>query len=122
MQPRVLVVEDHPAMQAAICNLVSTTCQVVGAVDDGAKVLDAALRLLPDVILLDISLPTLSGLALLPSLRSALPNAKIIVLTVHSDEEYRREALHRGADGYLLKSEIVEMLVPELKKTGLIAC
>ena len=68
-----------------------------------AEAIDLAGRLQPDLILLDLGMPGLGGLEALPRLRQAAPDARVLVLTMHDDEGYLRQALHSGAAGYVLK-------------------
>lgn len=110
MFQRVLIVEDVPQMREAIKSLISSECEIVGELDDGSAVLKSALDLRPNIILLDISLPNVSGMVLLPQLRSVLPESKIIMLTNHSEPAYKQEAARQGADAYILKSNAADQL------------
>ena len=76
---------------------------VVGEAADGLEALDQIMKLAPDVLLLDLRMPRLGGLAALRRLRQASPQSRIVVLTMHEDEEYIRASLRLGADGYVLK-------------------
>lgn len=102
---RVLLVEDSAPMRLAITEIVQRECKIIGCVEHGCEVLTRATELSPHTILLDISLPGISGLDLLPQLREALPQTAIVMLTNHADEFYRREAFARGADAYVLKGD-----------------
>jgi DNA-binding NarL/FixJ family response regulator len=83
-------------------------------VGDGNKVLAKAAEMIPETIVLDISLPGISGLILLPVLREAHPRTSIVMLTNHADDLYRRQAFARGADAYVLKSRANKDLVPAI--------
>jgi len=77
--------------------------RVVGEAADGAAVLPLSEVSQPDLILLDLTMPRLGGLEILPLLKKRVPSAKILILTMHDDEAYFRQALREGASGYLLK-------------------
>lgn len=100
---RVLMADDHGLILAGLRKLVETECEVVGAVEDGRALLEAAQTLRPDLILLDISMPLLNGLEAARQLRALVPESKIIFLTMHASPTYATEAFHAGASGYLLK-------------------
>ena len=102
-RPRVIIADDHAIVLAGLCKLVEERCEVVAAVEDGMALVEAAERLKPDLIILDISMPLLNGLDAARRIRGFLPGAKLIVLTVHSSATYATEAFKAGADGYLLK-------------------
>lgn len=111
---KLLLVEDSAAMREAIREVLGEECGSIHWVDDGAKVLSKAAEIKPDTILLDISLPGISGLILLPLLRQAHPGTTIVMLTNHAEEVYRRQALARGADSYVLKSRANAELLPAI--------
>lgn len=77
--------------------------QVIGEAGSGGEVLSLAAQLQPNLILLDLSMPGLGGLEVVSLLRRSLPSARILILTMHDDESYVRQALREGASGYLLK-------------------
>ena len=111
MGPKTLLVEDCAPMREAVSRILQDTCDVVGYADDGNHALAIALEHRPHVIILDISLPGVSGMALLPLLRASLPETVIVILTNHNSEDYRTEAIRRGADAYVLKTEAHENLL-----------
>ncbi len=111
---RVMLAEDHPLIREVIQRLLALEYDVVETVERGDELLPAALRARPEVVVLDISLPGLSGLQALPSLRAQLPETCLIVLTVHNSPFYRQEAFQRGADGYVVKGRAFTDLLPAL--------
>ena len=115
MRSRVFLVEDSALMREAILSILAPECELLGWVDNGHKVLETVVVARPDVILLDISLPGVSGMMLLPELRSSLPNAGIVILANHNSEEYVEEAFRRGADEYVLKSDAHVALLPAVR-------
>ncbi|NOT96137.1 MAG: response regulator transcription factor [Nitrospira sp.] len=102
-KPRVLMADDHSLILAGLRKLVEADCEVVGAVEDGRSLVEAAQRLRPDLILLDISMPLLNGLEAARQLRTLVPESKLIFLTMHASPTYATEAFQIGASGYLLK-------------------
>jgi len=102
-KPRVLLADDHSLMLAGLRRLVEETCDVVGAVEDGRALVEAAQQLEPDLIVLDISMPLLNGIDAARQLRKLRPSAKLIFLTMHTSPSYVTEAFRVGASGYLLK-------------------
>jgi DNA-binding NarL/FixJ family response regulator len=115
MHPRVLIVDDHPLTRDALATLLAgNDFDVVGQASDGDEALHLAQELRPELVLLDLSMPGVDGLAALPRLREAAPESEVVVLTASGTEENLLAAIRGGAAGYLLKSEppdrIVELL------------
>jgi DNA-binding NarL/FixJ family response regulator len=116
MSERVLVVDDHPLTRDALGSLlVQGGFDVVGEAAEGVEALELAEALQPDLILLDLSMPGLDGLAALPRLRAAAPECEVVVLTASGTEENLLAAIRGGAAGYLLKSEPPERIVAFLR-------
>ena len=111
MRPRVLLADDHTLLLEGLRKLLEDDCELVGMVEDGRAFVEAAERLRPDVILLDISMPRLNGLEAARIVRASVPEAKIIFLTMHADLTYAREAFRAGASGYVLKRSAASELV-----------
>lgn len=113
---RVLMADDHKDMLDYVSNfLASDCCEVVAAVGDGQAALQAAAQFLPDVVVLDISMPVLNGIQAAKALLEAGSNAKIVFLTVDKDPETCRIALATGALGYVLKSRLGTDLITAIK-------
>ncbi|NGZ11826.1 MAG: response regulator transcription factor [Nitrospira sp. LK70] len=102
-KPRVLLADDHTLVREGFKKLLEDQCQVVGSVEDGRSLLDAAKRLRPDIVVLDISMPQLNGLDAARRLRKIVPQARLIFVTVHADQDYVTQAFKAGASAYLLK-------------------
>jgi DNA-binding NarL/FixJ family response regulator len=98
-----LLADDHSLVAAGICKLLEAEFDLIGTVGDGRELVAAAKSDPPDVILLDISMPILNGLEAARQIRAALPNVKLIFVTVHSDNAYVMEAFRAGGSGYVLK-------------------
>jgi DNA-binding NarL/FixJ family response regulator len=103
---RVLVVEDFAAFRQFICLTLgnSPDFRVIGEASDGLEALQMAVELRPDLILLDIGLPSLNGIEVARQMRSLVPESKIIFLTIESSAEMVQEALSVGARGYVVKT------------------
>ena len=114
-KPRVLMADDHSLILAGLRKLVEGECEVVGTVEDGRALVEAAQRLRPDLILLDISMPLLNGLEAARQLRTLVPDSKLIFLTMHASPTYATEAFQAGASGYLLKHSAAEELSQAIK-------
>jgi len=112
---RVLLADDHPALLAETARLLEHEHEVIGVVADGLELLEAAQRLDPDLIVLDIGMPGLDGFEAARRLKRAGCRSRIIFLTVQEDADYAKEALALGADGYVVKSQIVSDLMLAIK-------
>jgi DNA-binding NarL/FixJ family response regulator len=109
---RILLVDDHPLTRDALATLLEQKgFNVVGQAGDGLEAIDSARRLLPDLVLLDLSMPELDGISALPRLREAAPDCEVVVLTASGTEENLLAAIRGGAAGYLLKTESPERIV-----------
>ena len=112
---RVLVVDDYSLFRDGIVSLLDAAgFEVIGQANNGIAAVDEALRLHPELVLLDIHMPEMNGLEALKRIKSALPETHVVMLTVAEDETYLAEAIKSGADGYLLKHlggpEFIELL------------
>ena len=114
-RPRVLLADDHPLVLAALRSLLEAECEVVGVVSDGRELVEAASRLKPEVIVLDISLPSLNGIDAARQIKKEQPETKILFLTMHANLAYLKEALVAGATGYLLKTSARDELLGALR-------
>lgn len=109
-KPRLLMADDHSIMLAGLRKLVEGTCEVIGAVEDGRALVEAAEQLRPDLILVDISMPLLNGMDAARQIKKSVPDAKLIFLTMHASPVFATEALQAGASGYLLKQSAASEL------------
>ncbi|MBM3180213.1 MAG: response regulator transcription factor [Chloroflexi bacterium] len=103
--PRILLADDHAVLRSGLRLLLTSQneFEVVGEASSGMETLTLAEQLQPDLILLDLSMPALGGLEAMPVLRKLVPSARILILTMHDDPQYLRQALKNGASGYVLK-------------------
>ena len=102
-RPTVLLADDHRVVVEGLVNLLSPTCDLVGTVGDGRALVEAAVRLDPDLVVSDISLPLLNGIDALVQLKKKRVRAKVIFLTMHRDAAYAVRAMEAGASGFVLK-------------------
>ncbi len=112
---RVLLADDHTLLLDAFAKLLEPECEVVGTVADGRALLAAAEELKPDVVVLDIAMPLLNGLDAGRQLKKALPDVKLIFLTMNQDPAIASEAFRAGASGYLLKTSAGSELVKAIE-------
>lgn len=102
--PRVLIAEDHRLIAELCRNLLTPEFEVVGIVADGAAMVESAVQLRPDLIVVDIAMPVLDGFAAARKVKQSLHPVKLIFLTMHNDTELAAEAFRLGASGYVLKT------------------
>jgi DNA-binding NarL/FixJ family response regulator len=105
---RVLICDDHDLIRQALINTINSEfdMEVIGEAVDGEQAVDMASKLKPDAIVMDIQMPTLSGIEATKRIKDILPNTVILVLTVHDSNEYILRILEAGASGYLTKGII----------------
>ena len=103
-RPRVLVADDHPEVAKAVCRVLALDCEIVGCVADGGAVLEAARRLQPDVIVLDLHLPNVNALEACRHITQANPKTKVIVFTATNDPDVRQRAFEVGASAFVSKT------------------
>jgi DNA-binding NarL/FixJ family response regulator len=116
MTERILIVDDHPLTRDALAGLLGANgFDVVGEASGGEEAIGQARSLQPDLVLLDLSMPDMDGLAALPRIRDAAPDAEVVVLTASEDEGNLLGAIRAGAAGYLLKSEPPDRIVGFLR-------
>ena len=117
---RVLLADDNGQMLQYISEFLSVDgCEVVGTVRNGQAVLDAAMKLRPDVVVLDISMPILNGIQAAKRLRQTDSEAKVVFLTVERDPEICFAALEAGGLGYVLKPRLGADLIPAIEHARL---
>ncbi len=100
---KILLADDHRFILDGLRNLLESEYEVVGMVEDGHSLINEALRLRPDVIITDISMPSLNGIDAIRQIRKKGLNPKVIFLTMHNDALYAKEVLDLGASGFVLK-------------------
>jgi DNA-binding NarL/FixJ family response regulator len=105
---RLLVVDDHPVVRAGLRTLLGaqSDMEVVGEADDGRAAVEQAIKLRPDVVVMDITMKGMGGLEATKEITEHLQDTKVLVLTMHENEEYLRQMLEAGATGYVLKQAV----------------
>ena len=114
---RILVADDHPIVRTGLRALLGSQLgmEVVGEADDGPSAVQRVLELRPDVVVMDISMDGTQGLAATREIRRRVPETKVLILTIHDNEEYVRRALELGATGYVLKQSVDTELVVAIR-------
>ncbi len=114
---RVLLADDHAVLRAGLRLLLTgqNEFEVVAEASTGSDALSSAEKMQPDLILLDLSMPGLGGMDVLPTLRRMVPSTKILILTMHDDPQYLRQALRHGASGYVLKKAADAELISAIR-------
>jgi len=112
---RIILADDHKLMLDALKNLLEPEFEVVGAFGDGHSLVEKAPQLKPNVIVLDIGMPTMNGLSAGQRLKQLMPTVKLIYLTMNQDQDLAAEAFRLGASGYLLKTSAATELVDAIR-------
>jgi two-component system nitrate/nitrite response regulator NarL len=110
---KLLLVDDHPVVRKGIVSCLSQQehLQIIGEAADGREALRKARELIPDIILMDIDMPHMNGLAVTELLRKELPKVKVLVLSMHSNTDFVLRIIQSGARGYILKDATTDELV-----------
>ena len=113
---RILIVEDFPPLRQFICSMLGerNDLQIIGEAADGVEAVQKAVELKPDLILMDIGLPSLNGLEAARRILELVPESKIIFLSQESSSEVMQEALSLGARGYVVKIKATNELMPAI--------
>jgi DNA-binding NarL/FixJ family response regulator len=114
---RVLLADDHALFRRGVASLLAAEggFEVVGAAADGQQALEMARELMPDVILMDVSMPVMDGLEATRRIKAEMPHARIVILTVADGERSLSEAIQCGASGYLPKNVDLQVLCGTLR-------
>jgi DNA-binding NarL/FixJ family response regulator len=115
-KPRVLLADDHRILAEGVRGLLESEFDLVGIVFDGRELVEAAIKLRPDVIVADISMPSLNGIDAVAQIRRAEASCKVVFLTMQRDVSYARMAMEAGASGYVLKHSAHDELVTSIRE------
>jgi DNA-binding NarL/FixJ family response regulator len=120
MQMKILVADDHGVMREGLKALIDNQpgMEVIGEAEDGQKVVQLAMQLSPDLIIMDISMPNLNGVEATRIILNENPNIRIIALSVHSDKRFVIEMLKAGVSGYVLKSSLFDEVLRAIQTVG----
>jgi len=104
---RIVLADDHTMFRQGLTKILEERIgiEVIGTADNGSNLLKLLKKSIPDMVILNLSIPDLGGLDLILEIKSVYPNVKVLVLSMHNDEEYLLCAISAGADGYLLKQD-----------------
>ncbi len=115
-KPRIVLAEDHLMIAEGIVKLLENDCELIGVVADGQALISATKKTLPDLILVDISLPLLNGLEATRQIKKSFPDIPVIILTMHTDNTLIHDARSAGVSGYLLKESAASELLHAIKE------
>ena len=113
-KPRVLVADDHRAMRDSLVRILSTDFEVVAAVSDGFSVVNSVAELEPDLLVLDIAMPGLNGIAAASRVKATGSAAKVVFVTNLHDREFVQQSLALGDIGFVAKNRLVADLLPAI--------
>jgi len=115
---KILIVDDNPSFRKRVRDFLVTCddCEVIGEASDGEEAISLALELNPDLVLMDVRMGGMNGLNATQRLRDELPEIGIIILSKYDLHEYREAARIRGANGYVVKMNMVEDLLPAIQQ------
>ena len=117
MKKTAVIAEDHTILRDGLRALLSASkdFEVAGEATDGIEAIRCVAEYLPDIILLDLSMPKMNGITAIKEIKKQSPKTKILVLTFHRDEEYILSAFQSGADGYCLKDAHFDEVLKAMK-------
>ncbi len=120
MKLRILVVDDHPVVRRGLKNLLGAHpgWEVIDEASDGVEAVDKSGQLTPDIVVLDLSMPKMSGLEACRLIRRNTPQSEVLIVTQHDSPQMMREAGDAGARGYVVKSNIARDLVRAVEATS----
>ena len=115
MKTKILLADDHPTFVEAAVAILKPHFDIVGIATDGAMLVSEALRLRPEVIVSDITLPIFNGIEAIHRLRTSNSQAKVVFLTIHAEEGFLKACMAEGALGYVLKLRMKTQLIPAIE-------
>jgi DNA-binding NarL/FixJ family response regulator len=117
---RILIADDHPGVRSSIRSLVKSRndWDVCGEATDGIEAVEKAKQLKPDIVLLDLSMPRMSGIQALPLIRKEVPESEVLIVSQHESPDIESLVAKAGAQGYVAKSEVGRALVPAIESAN----
>jgi NarL family two-component system response regulator LiaR len=118
MAATILIVDDNARLRTLLRGIATQEpdLHVGGEAEDGAEAIRLAQEFQPDIVLLDLAMPRVNGLEALQRIKAERPETKVIIVTVHAEDAYRRAAADGGADAFLLKKTLVTVLLPTIQR------
>jgi DNA-binding NarL/FixJ family response regulator len=116
MSIKILIADDHKIIREGLCNMIERLddVEVIGEAEDGQSVMSMARELLPDIIIMDITMPGFNGIVAANLISSEMPHIKILAVSMHNERQLVLEMLKAGASGYLLKDRLFEELAKSI--------
>jgi DNA-binding NarL/FixJ family response regulator len=117
MKTKVLIADDHEVVRDGLKNILMTsgTMMIIGEANDGNEAITMYDKLRPDVVIMDISMPKMNGIEATKKIKDRFPDAKILILTMHDNQEYLNQVIRSGAQGFVLKNTDKEELLSAVK-------
>ena len=115
---RIVLADDNGAMLTELCHELEEEFEIVGTATNGKDVVDTVLRLAPDIVVLDVSMPILNGLQASLRIRESHSRSKVLFLTIHENDEYVSAAFAAGATGYVTKRRLASDLLPAIQEVS----
>ena len=115
-QPRVVVADDHPSVLVALGRLLQPSCDVVASVATGKEAIDAAGRLKPDVLIVDLMMPDLDGLEVCRIVKQESPGTAVVIITAFDDPHVRTVAIQKGASAFVAKHTVASTLEQTIRR------
>jgi DNA-binding NarL/FixJ family response regulator len=115
-KPRILIADDHKIFAEGLKRLLGEDFEITGVVEDGRQLVDAAEKLRPDAVVVDISMPLLNGIDAVRRVKKVHPEIKVVFLTMHPDVAYAVSAFKEGASGYVLKNSAPDELITAIRE------
>jgi DNA-binding NarL/FixJ family response regulator len=115
-RPRVVIADDHPSVLVAFARMLQRCCDVVASVPNGQGAIDAADKLRPDILLVDLMLPDLDGLEVCRRVKQNAPDIDIIIVTAFDDPRVREVAMQDGASAFVAKHSAAASLEPTIQR------
>src|SRR5437867_10026269 len=113
MKIKVLIADDHEVVRDGLKNILMTsgTMAIIGEANDGTEAITMYDKLRPDIVIMDISMPKMNGIEATKKIKDRFPDAKILILTMHDNQEYLNQVIRSGAHGFVLKNTDKEELL-----------